>query len=205
MDDSPPVSTFSGLLDGLARIEQKLARIERRLDTLEQLPNIVAVATDTLDQHANQLQMRGIDLDERAQSALMLLEHITDPNTTQLLTRMLAFAEQAPDTLAMLVDSIDQRVAALDGGNDLSERVTTLARIAERVTSPSALELVGRAGEALTLAQQTVPHPVGAFGLLRALSDRDVQHALGFAFAFAREFGRSLEPGQTPKALPTSS
>lgn len=232
MDDSPPVSTISGLLDGLMRIEEKLARIERRLDSLEQLPNIVAVATDTLDQHAQQLQTRGIDLEERAGSALTLLERITDPKTTQLLTNMLALAEQAPNAVAMLVDSIDQRVGELDERIDLSERISTLTRIAERATSPSALgvletlldhlpaldhllgagllstgplEVVSRAGQALSQAQQAAPHPVGPFGLFRALSDHEVQRSLGFAISFAREFGRRLPPDQTLKALPKSS
>jgi uncharacterized protein YjgD (DUF1641 family) len=231
MDDSPPVSSFSGLLESLARIEQRLARIELRLDkaeSLDQLPNVVAVAVDTWDQHAAGLQARGVDLDERAKSALQLLERITEPSAVKLLTSLIELAEQAPNALAVLVDTFDERVGALDDRLDMSARAATLARIAERLTSPNALgvvetllghlpaldqllgagllgpgplDIVSRAGQALSQAQQELPQPIGAFGLFRALSDRDVQYALGFVMAFAREFGRSVEPSRTTHAL----
>ena len=232
MDDSPPVSSLAGLLEGLTRIEARLASMERRLERLEpvdQLPNLVAVVTDTLDQHANQLQARGVELEERAQTALLLLERLTEPSTADAVMSMLELARQAPNAIAMLVDSIDARAATLSERIDLSQRAATIARIAERLTSPSALgiietlinhlpsleqllsagvlgpgpiDIVSRAGQALSQAQQTAPRQVGLFGLLRALSDSDVQHTLGFAIAFARELGRNLSPNYAAQALP---
>lgn len=238
MDDSPPISSLSGLLDGLTRIDERLARMERRLDQLErisELPNFVAMITDTLDQHANQLRDHGVNLEERAQTALALLERITEPGTAHAVSTLLELAEQAPNAIAMLVDSIDARAAALGERIDLSQRAVTLARVAERLTSPAALsaievaidhlpaieqllsagmlgpgpiDIVSRAGQALSHAQQSAPRAVGLFGLLRALSDPDVQHTLGFAIAFARELGHNLAPltlTAAVRALPKTS
>jgi uncharacterized protein YjgD (DUF1641 family) len=70
---------------------------------------------------------------------------------------------------------------------------------------PGPLDIVSRAGQALAHAQQTAPRQVGLLALLRALSDPDVQHTLGFALAFARELGRSLSPNYAAQALPSNS
>ena len=236
MDDSPPASTLPRLLETLTRIDERLERMERRLSQLEQvqqqLPNLVAVVTDTLDQRAAELQADGVDITERAGNALRLLERITDPSMARQLTSLLQLAEQAPNVIATLVDSFDQHVGALQERMDLGERTAMLARVAEHLTTPAALGTVetliehlpslqqllgsgvlgegpigvlGRAGQALTQAESVAPHPVGAFGLLRALSDHDVQRALGFAISFARAFGASLDPSRATHALPTST
>ncbi|MEZ4235259.1 MAG: DUF1641 domain-containing protein [Myxococcota bacterium] len=45
--------------------------------------------------------------------------------------------------------------------------------------------------------QASAPAPVGAFGLLRALGEPDVQRAVGFALAVARRVGVRLRDTTT--------
>lgn len=233
MDDSPPVSHVAALLEGFARLDERLARIEQRLDKLEQLeraaPAFVAMAMDSVDDKARALQARGIDLEERLQNALTTLERLTSSETTQLLGRMLDLAEQAPNGIAMLTDTLDQHLGSLhERGIDLEERLRILAQVTERLTTPEALaivhtlidhlpnldrllgsgllgegpvDIVSRAGQALNQAHQDPASRVGAFGLFRALSDPCMQRSLGFALSFARYFGRGMEGG-CPQPVP---
>jgi hypothetical protein len=236
MDDSPPVTHLTPLLDSLARLDGRLARIEQRLEQLERVaqleraaPNFAAMAVDSMDDAARTLQARGIDLDERIHNALASLERLTSAQATAQVAQVLELVQQAPNALAMLVDVLDQHLGALrERGVDPEQRLSALARLVEKLTAPQTLgiveslvehlpsldrllgsgmlgagpvEIVGRAGQALTDASRDAAPPLGAFGLLRALADSDVQHSLGFAIAFAREFGRSTAPSAR-RALP---
>jgi uncharacterized protein YjgD (DUF1641 family) len=234
MDDSPPLSHVEvardPLLAALARLEQRLSVIERRLDDVTRsAPAVAAIAVDSFDDAARALQARGVDLDERMRNATLTLERLTSNETTQLVARLLELAHSAPLTLATLVDGVDWHLAALrDRGVDIEQRLQILARVAERLTTPAALgmaetlvehlpnldrlmssgllgagpiDVVSKAGAALSEAQQTAPAPVGVFGLLRALSDYGVRHALGFALAFLRSFGRAIQPSPAARQL----
>jgi hypothetical protein len=240
MDDSPPVSHLTPVLESLTRLDDRLARIEQRLEHFEALsqleravPNLAAMAVDSLDDAARVLQGRGVDLQERLHNALVSLERLTSAQATAQLTQLIEVVQQAPNALAMLVDVFDEHSGALrDRGVDLEERLASVASLIEKLTAPGAIavlssllehlpsldrllgsgvlgagpvEIVGRAGQALTEAQRLAVRPVGAFGLLRALSDADVQHALGFAVAFARALGRSLQPSFSAHALPSGT
>jgi uncharacterized protein YjgD (DUF1641 family) len=226
---------MSNALATLERLtsDQATAQLSQALELAGQVPNLVSTVMDTLDRAASQLQERGVDLDARAKGLVALLERVSDPKTVEALLQLLTLAQSAPDALAALTDSFDQRFGLLhERGIDLEERLRTLARIAERLTAPEALkvvetlidhlpsldrlldsgllgkgpiQIVSLAGQALTEAQQQPVHPLGAFGLLRALSDSGVQHSLGFAVAFARELGRNMEPSFASHALPNST
>jgi len=231
MDDSPPATQLTPLLDSLARLDGRLARIEQRLEQLERAaPSFAALAVDSMDDAARALQARGVDLEERIQNALSSLERLTSAQATAQLAQLLELAQEAPNALAMLVDVLDQHVFTLrERGVDLEGRLSTLAGLVEKLTAPQTLaivgnlvehlpsldrllgsgmlgegpvEIVGRAGQALNEASRHAPPALGAFGLLRALTDPDVQHSLGFAIAFAREFGRSTLPSAASRALP---
>lgn len=229
----PLLDSLARLDDRLARIEQRLDQVERIAQLERTLPQAAALAVDSLDDAARTLQARGIDLEERMRNALASLERLTSDQATAQLARLLELAEQAPNALAMLVDVLDQHVGALrDRGSDLEERLAALARLGEKLTAPRALaiaesllehlpsfdrllgsgvlgagpvDIVARAGQALAEAHSVAVRPIGAFGLLRALSDSDVQHSVGFAVAFARAFGRSIEPSHAAHALPSDT
>jgi uncharacterized protein YjgD (DUF1641 family) len=216
----------------LGRIEQRLDQLEQ-IKLTEAAPAFAAIAVDSVDDAARRLQERGVDLEERMNNALATLERLTSAQATEQLAQALELAAQVPNVVATLMDSVDERLSMLhDRGIDLDERLRTLGRIAERLTAPDALkvvetlldhlpnldrllgsgvlgpgpiEIVSRAGQALAEAQQAAVHPLGAFGLFRALSDSGVQHSLGFAVAFARQLGRTMEPSYAPHALPSST
>lgn len=58
---------------------------------------------------------------------------------------------------------------------------------------PQAIEVIAGASRALVATRGSAVDPVGAFGMLKAMGDPDVQRATGFALAFARQFGRQLD------------
>ncbi len=64
------------------------------------------------------------------------------------------------------------------------------------VLAPESIRVVGDVGAAATATSQKREYaasaPKGIFGLLGALRDPDVQAALGFGIAFARNYGRKL-------------
>jgi uncharacterized protein YjgD (DUF1641 family) len=223
-----PLLELLARLDGrLARIEDRLAALESVASYERALPDAAALAVDALDDAARRLQDRGVDLEQRVSNALTTLERLTRDQTTEQLAQALELAQAAPNALAMLVDVLDQRMGALDErGVHLDERLAAVARLAEKLTAPQALaiadsllehlpsferllssdvpgtgpvDMLSRAGRALSEAQRTAIRPLGPFGLLRAMSDSHVQYALGFAITFARAFGRSVEPSQSPR------
>lgn len=130
------------------------------------------------------------------------------------LERLTALADGLPDALATVVDILDtEYMRAADRGYDpertLRQAFGALGRLGELfrsdefqalldsgVLDPSALEVVGGLGSALVETQDEAARGQtprqGLFGLLGALRDPDVQHALGFLTTVAKKFGRSL-------------
>ena len=75
------------------------------------------------------------------------------------------------------------------------ERLGILLR--SDVLDENSLEAVGMAGAALARSQKencvaSTPNRVGLFGLLKAMSDPDMQRSLAFAVRFAECFGKGL-------------
>ena len=126
---------------------------------------------------------------------------------------LMAFAQQAPAFLAVLMDSFDEAMrAANDNGIDVergllngaeaalrfgatmdAEKVRELdALLKSGVLAPGTLRIIGELGHALTETAAAPPSTAGALGLLKALGQPDVQRALGFLVTFAERFGRRL-------------
>jgi len=120
--------------------------------------------------------------------------------------------DAAPGGVAMLTDTVDTVAAHLgERGVDLDARLHSVLRALEvstapravnglaalvesKLLEPTALAVVSRLAAAL--AEPGDAKPVGTWGLLRALRDPDVQRAVGFLLAVAREFGRHLGTGE---------
>jgi hypothetical protein len=120
-------------------------------------------------------------------------------------------AATAPGAVALATDSFDALAARLaDAGVDLDERMRSVVRAVEvstapravnglaslvesRLLEPSALAVLSQLAAAL--AEPGPSRPVGAWGALRALRDPDVQRAVGFLLAIARQFGKHLAAG----------
>lgn len=223
------------LADALARIERRLARLEDAVTRIEgataEAPRAVGAVVDTLDDAADALAARGVDVDERLRDALRLLDRLSSPSVTRALESALALAEAAPAAVATAADTFDDVVDGLRArGVDPDERLVVLADVMDRLTRPAALSavssvldrveelqyvldsgvldrsavhVVAELGRALATSGSATPPKVGAFGALRAMSDPDVQRALGFTLTLARSFGASLRDVEatSPKAL----
>lgn len=217
----------------LDRLDRRLARIEESLASAKAMsdhaPPLLGALVDSLDDAARRAQDAGTNLDERAATALRLVERLTAPKTAQMLERVLELAEQAPAAVAMAVDTIDALSArAAAAGIDVDSRAKNLLVALEKLTSPSALRVlqdlldrvdvvegllasgildpapvavVSRVGQALAFTGRESPPSVGAWGALRALKDADIQRAIGFALRFAQRFGHSLREDPSPPAL----
>lgn len=207
-------SEGSNLAEVLTRLDQRLARIERTLEPLqniaEQLPGGVATVVDTFDTWGRE---QG-NLDARVREGLRLMQRLSEPETLATAHKLLDAIASAPGLLATAGDVFDglMRDAEARGTSvgtlveDLRELVLDVLRTAPQVRAvftsgildPRALEALGSVATHVARAAHAPPAKVGLFGAIGALSDPDVQRALGFLFAVARGFGRSTA------ALPAS-
>ncbi len=115
------------ILDRLDVLSAKVERLER---VAQQIPGVVAVATDSFDDAYARAQRAGIDLDQRARALLGLVEKLSMPQAVDALSALLDRTDQlrafvdmldsAPGAIAMLVDVADETVKrAGDDGLDL--------------------------------------------------------------------------------------
>lgn len=85
---------YEDLEQRLARIEAALARLEASIaaphEIANELPGLVAVATDTFDRAVKALAADGIDVDERVRAVGRLAATITDPQALTALDEVLA-------------------------------------------------------------------------------------------------------------------
>jgi hypothetical protein len=133
------------------------------------------------------------------------VEHLDDA-----VRRLEGATAQIPAVVATVTDIVDGLIARLAArGIDVDDRMRALLRAADHLTSPRALdalasvlsseilahqttEVIGRVGRAIVTAEHEA-RPVGAWGLVRALRDPEIQRAAGFLIAMARRFGEELE------------
>jgi len=120
--------------------------------------------------------------------------------------------ESAPGGVAAMADVFDSLAARLaDRGVDLDARLRAVVRAVEVATAPRTVAALAALAEsrlldpaalavldrlAAAIAEPGAARPIGAWGLLRALRDPDVQRALGFLIEVAREVGRHLGAGE---------
>lgn len=132
------------------------------------------------------------------------LEHME-----QSIARLEGASAQVPAVVATVTDIADGVIERLrERGIDVDERLRAMLRAADHLTSPRALdalasvlqseilahqttEVIGRMGRAIVAAEHEA-RPVGAWGMLRALRDPEIQRAAGFLVAMAQHFGKEL-------------
>jgi uncharacterized protein YjgD (DUF1641 family) len=194
----------------LDRIDALEAAVERMNATVGQVPTLIGMVGDVADEAYRTAANAGINLEERARSGLDLLVQLTAPPMVHQLQQLLTLAEQLPGLLAMTGDVIDDAYrSATNAGIDLenmvkqggiaAQRLSDLMRSAEftalmnsGMLDPKAVRLLGSAATALVTSQEKHPQQIGPLGLLGALRDPDIQKALGFFMAFAKEFGKHI-------------
>lgn len=207
LDNPETAQALNRLLDRLDTIEEAVAKLDV---ALTQGPAMLAMMTDMADDVYRQAEDEGVNLDERLQLMLQLTERLTTPRTVEVLTQLMdrmdeleqliELADQAPGFAAMMVDTFDSlHQRAVEAGHDperLARRsLTALTTLLESgVLDPEAIEIVGKAGDALVdcRCQEETPE-VGLFGLLGAMRDPDTRRALGFLTEFGKRFGQKLD------------
>ncbi len=229
---SSPAPGSDPVLNALAAIDTRLGAIDARLaslearsapafDLFEQGPAAVGTAIDIADDVARRLG----DVEERLQAALSVAEKATAPHTLRQLEEALGLVEQVPGLVATGIDIADAAFERVHAGVDVARLVPALESLTffwgRTLTSPATTSLLAstEAASALlqaatTAVQKTVQAPAtptSTWGLLRALSDPDVQRAMGVLLTFARAFGEGMasastraRPSQTT-ALPPST
>jgi len=154
------------LAAALERIELRLARLEAAVARVEDgaagAPAAIASVVDTMDDVADGLRSRGIDIDDRLTTLLAVMDRLTQPAALSAVSSML--------------DKVDEVRYLLESG----------------VFEPHAVHVVAELGRSLATSGERTPPRVGGFGALRAMSDPDVQRAVGFTLTLARSFGASL-------------
>ncbi len=176
----------AAIIAALERIERRLARLESSVERVDSLarsaPALIATATDTFDRVAQRAAEAGIDVDERARTALTLLERLTAPEVAGPLTALLEHA----DTLRAAVDLLQQAphllATAMDAADGVASRLAVLSNLAK----------------ALPCDPSRTPKPVGPWRAYRALKEPDVQRALGFLLDVTRRLGACLSTQQLP-------
>lgn len=144
---------------------------------------------------------------ERIERRLAEVERVTSA-----LAPLAEVAAAAPGGVAMVTDAFDTLAARLgERGVDLDARLHAVARAVEISTAPRTVHAFAALVEskllepsalavlswlAAALAEPGEARPLGAWGLMRALRDPDVQRAVGFVVAVARELGRHLGTGE---------
>lgn len=152
----------------LVRLVEPLTRPEtidalrQSIETLREVPAMVATVADTVDGAISRLAEQGIDVDERLQIVARVAERLTAPEALAAVRELLGH-----------VGAI-QRL--LESG----------------IFAPGAVEVVDRAAGALADMDMTGVRPVGAFGAIKAMRDPCIQRSLGALVEFGRRFGRTV-------------
>lgn len=172
--------------EALHRILDRLDAIEEAVDSISmaarQGPAAAAMVTDMADDAYRTAEEAGVDLDERLQLALQLVERLTAPRTVDVLSRLtermdevdqlLDLADQAPGFIAMLTDMVDDAYRmAEETGHDpervLRNSLQGLVQASEFVEAggfdalkesgvldPESVAMVGKAADALVDCQK---------------------------------------------------
>jgi len=169
------------------------------LQSMDTFPHALATGTDIFDEEVARLEARGVDVDARARSLLVLLEKISEPEALAAMEQAVEMAPQLPGMSAMAVDVLDEEAHRLmDEGVDLAEIVSESARAAIQMVrsgalGPGALNTIGELAYALSEAGRQPPEKIGPLGMFSALRDPDVQRGLGFLVTMGRVLGQRLE------------
>lgn len=206
-------------LTALVRIAEQASKLERLTGLAAGFDDHVAMFGDIADEWVAE-NIGGDAVEERAKHGLATLVRLSDPRILQALGRLAEQAPKLErvvdlaagfdDHVAMFADIFDEFVRDSVGGDGLETRVealrgtavqlsrpevldalTSLASLAPRLqrSAQVAAELDGFVDASVKALEQD-PKPVGAFGLLGALSDPEIQRALGRILNVTRELGK---------------
>jgi uncharacterized protein YjgD (DUF1641 family) len=197
-----------------------LRRLEAAATQAQEVPHLAAMTGDIFDAWMKKRIEEGLDPQAALDGLGALAKVLARPEVLRALTSLserlpevARLAEDAPKLVAAAMDAFDELAArAAKQGLEPDEvlksfltvgvRVTEVldspqfkALLASDVLAPSTLDVVGRAGRALTEQSSEACGTTGIVGTLSAVRDEDIQRALYFAVGFARRFGRKMSCG----------
>ncbi len=206
-------------LTALVRIAEQASKLERLTGLAASFDDNVAMFGDIADEWRAE-HTGGDGVEERTKHGLATLVSLSDPRVLDAvgrlaeqapkLERVVDLAAGFDDHVAMFADIVDEFINDSVGGDGLEIRVEALRGTAVQLSRPEVLDaltsLASLAPRLLRSAQvaaeldgfvdasvkalEQEPKPVGAFGLLGALSDPDIQRALGRILNVTRELGK---------------
>jgi hypothetical protein len=169
-------NTPTALLNGRLEDPRTAAALARLLDRAEELERLLATVTEGV---------------EFGRGMVATAVDVADEQARKL-------ADEGIDPAQAVLGGL--RAALWLGGRIKARELEALGVLLRSdVLAPEAVAVVAGAADALVESRgegqgEEAPR-VGLFGLLRALSDPDVQRSLGFLLRFAKNFGRILDKG----------
>ncbi|MFZ1398007.1 MAG: DUF1641 domain-containing protein [Candidatus Promineifilaceae bacterium] len=149
LNEPQTVAALTRLLDRIESLEQTVNTLA---DLVTQGPGMAAMVGDMVDETVRSAAARGVDVEQRLQTALTLAEKLTAPAMVEKLDRLLALADEAPGLAAMVGDMVDETVrSAAARGVDIEARLRAGLAIAEKLTAP---EMVAKLDQLLAFANE---------------------------------------------------
>ena len=133
--DTPP-----DIASQLNRIEGSIARLSSQVG---QLPGLVAIATDVGDETAARVQSAGINIDQRMQNLLQLIERLSSNNTLQKVDQLIQLTDRLPGSLAMIADVVDESIRLRqDQGFDIDSRIRNAGALVDIMTRADSVKKI---------------------------------------------------------------
>lgn len=217
-NDQRVIQLLEQVSSKLDNLDNRISRLENQVQS--EVFNTFSIALDSFDEYCGSSDNRRREMSSKAQAVADMLQTLTSNNTLETLEVMLEKApklveaveqmEALPQIVSVATDSFDElfRFAQKNGLNisDFGENFSSFALklltlfeegnlnklLESGVLDTQAIETVGAMGKSLS-SSTGAPKKVGAFGILTAIFNSDVQKAAGFLVGFAETFGKNLE------------
>ncbi|MEK6477872.1 DUF1641 domain-containing protein [Catalinimonas sp. 4WD22] len=125
----------------LLQLDAIRGSIEQLSTGMKQAPGVMEMATDAIDNLAIKARARGIDIEQRGEMTLQLMERLSQPKTIEKLNALLDLSEQLPDFVSDAVNVVDETMAeAHRNGIDVTQRSKDMLHLLSRLSSPKMVE-----------------------------------------------------------------
>lgn len=208
LNDPKVANALLRMLDRAEELDETAAQVTA---ASQALPEMVAAGADVIDEACRKASESGIQLEARFQSLIDLFLKVTEPKNMAALNKLVArlpqleeasrLVEEMPNLVATMGDVFeDYARQAQQNGIDIEKSVALGMRAALLFGSKmddQTLDTISNIAEALTVTQcddckAEGPQALGPLGLVKTMSNPEVQKSLGFAIRFAKCFGRTL-------------
>lgn len=215
-DAAPHAADVASVHARLDAIEQRLDRLFSLIEVLGEAPKAASALVDVVDERVSRMEERGVDVQERLDALVPLLEKATEPAVLNLLGQVIELAPTLPGLISMLVDMGDEfagkvqddgidPVASLSNGLRVAMHFGAIVNTREiqalthllgsPILDHRAIGVISTLTQALVECQDAPRKVLGPVGLLLALRDPDIGRGLDFVMGLLRRFGAALAVG----------